>query len=576
MKNKILLISALALLTTLASCATNPEPGFNPGGDTPGDNNNNSSSDHVESPSFDGGLEGNEDQDNFTDENNKNIEVLLENASKQTKFTYEVTVNVSGTTDRAMQYYTPNAWYTESDTSDTFGYAQTKDKHYLFKYYLSEDEKNVYPSIYEYSGYTSNEITTELYSALTVAHISQLADTLDTLKDEGYSYLGGNRYVILDDETMSVFQFMSSYGMSIANYINAFYIQIIDLENCIFETTLDLGMYGTIKGKFTPQETTKIDFVNDAVLNKGLEGVKEYSEVKALNNLLDQNNFTMRGIYLLEANGYLNEPGYTIYCTNDYFAFLYDDPKYADFGFALIKANTTVPVYSFDETGNLSSTPTDMTMDYDACYEFRIRDDGSIYFMNFIGPVETESTQYKYVDSLPTIGEVGILYITEDENGKMMVYEWAETEGKYQWKVYSEWYDTVGDFYVSGASATFYLSSSVFTAISASLYEKADPSEVNELDYVSSNTDILSALANGIFGWGYQPTTTWMDYITKSYLTIEKEGDTIKSANIGLGVMASLNGGPTGEQKIYYNYTNFGSTSFKGAEDMISSLYSEE
>ena len=303
---------------------------------------------------------------------------------------------------------------------------------------------------------------------------------------------------------------------------------------------------------------------------------KEYSEVKALNNLLDQNNFTMRGIYLLEANGYLNEPGYTIYCTNDYFAFLYDDPKYADFGFALIKANTTVPVYTFDETGNLSSTPTDMTMDYDACYEFRIRDDGSIYFMKFIGPVETESTQYKYVDSLPTMGEVGILYITEDENGKMMVYEWAATEGKYEWKVYSEWYDTVGDFYVSGASATFYLSSSVFTAISASLYEKADPSEVNELDYVSSNTDILSALANGIFGWGYQPTNTWMDYITRSYLTIEKEDDTIKSANIGLGVMASLNGGPTGEQKIYYTYSNFGSTSFKGAEDMINSLYSEE
>ena len=61
---------------------------------------------------------------------------MLEKASKYEKYTYEVNVNVSETNEHFTQYFTPNAWYTEGGSDADFGYAQTKDKHYLFKYYF--------------------------------------------------------------------------------------------------------------------------------------------------------------------------------------------------------------------------------------------------------------------------------------------------------------------------------------------------------------------------------------------------------------------------------------------------------
>lgn len=563
MRKRNLLILSCFLLVSLASCKSGQA-------DLPVFTN-------PDSPSYDGGLEGNQADDEFNHENDKNVEFLLKNASKYEKYTYEVDVNVNGTNEQFTQYFTPNAWYTEGGSDADFGYAQTKDKHYLFKYYLSDDEKTVYPSVYEYGGYNTNEIVTELYSTLTVTNIGLLSDTMDSLKDEGYQALGGNRYIILDSTTMSVFQYMSTYGSSIANFINAFYIQIIDLDSCIFETTLDLGDYGTITGRFTPQETTKIDFVNDEVLNNGLEGILEQKEITNFSDLLNKNNFTLKGIKLVEPSGAVSSTSTTIYCTNDYFLYDFKDTKYKDFGFALIKANTEVPVYTRDEEGNLSLVPTTLTYAYDGCYEFEVGEDGSIYFVNFIGPIENENTKYVYVDKLPTTGEAGYLYIYEDpETGVKNVYEWAEVDGRYTWKLYSEWYDTVGDFYVYNYAATFYLSSTAFTVLAPSLFEKSNPGDASSHSYFTANMDITSALANGLFGWGFQGTTTWMDYITNAYLTINYDSsETIESVDLGLGVMASVGGGLMGEQKISYNFSDFGTTSVKVVEDVLNGLYGD-
>ena len=563
MRKRNLLILSCFLLVSLASCESGQA-------DLPVFTN-------PDSPSYDGGLEGNQADDEFNLENDKNVEYLLKNASKYEKYTYEVDVNVNGTNEQFTQYFTPNAWYTEGGSDADFGYAQTKDKHYLFKYYLSDDEKTVYPSVYEYGGYNTNEIVTELYSTLTVTNIGLLSDTMDSLKDEGYQALGGNRYIILDSTTMSVFQYMSTYGSSIANFINAFYIQIIDLDSCIFETTLDLGDYGTITGRFTPQETTKIDFVNDEVLNNGLEGILEQKEITNFSDLLNKNNFTLKGIKLVEPSGAVSSTSTTIYCTNDYFLYDFKDTKYKDFGFALIKANTEVPVYTRDEEGNLSLVPTTLTYAYDGCYEFEVGEDGSIYFVNFIGPIENENTKYVYVDKLPTTGEAGYLYIYEDpETGVKNVYEWAEVDGRYTWKIYSEWYDTVGDFYVYNYAATFYLSSTAFTVLAPSLFEKSNPGDANSHAYFTANMDIASALANGLFGWGFQGTTTWMDYITNAYLTINYDSsETIESVDLGLGVMASVGGGLMGEQKISYNFSDFGSTSVAAVEEVLNGLYGD-
>ena len=177
-----------------------------------------------------------------------------------------------------------------------------------------------------------------------------LNSTLDSLKDGGYQYLGGNKFTVTDGETLSVFQYMTTYGSSITDYIVAFYIQIIDLESTIFQTTIDLGSYGTIVGKFTPLESTKIDFVNDAVINDGLKGVETQEIVADGSKKLNLNNFTMSGVTLVESNGYKHNPTSTIYCTNDYFVCDYFDENYDDFGFAFIKANTVIPLYSETET----------------------------------------------------------------------------------------------------------------------------------------------------------------------------------------------------------------------------------
>lgn len=561
MKNKLLFLSLSFLLTLVSSCSTN---------------SNVVDLKPSESPSYNGGLEGNEADDTFEEENNDEIVNVLTKAANITKYSYEVEVNVSGTYEKFTQYFTPNAWYTEGGNDVDFGYAQTKEDKYLFKYYINEEATKVYPSVYEYGGYYTNDIIKGLYSSLTIADISLVKDTLSTLKNDGYQYLGANNFIILDDYTMSVFQFMSTYGSSIASFINAFYIQIIDVENCIFETTLDLGSYGTIKGKFTPLETTKIDFVNDAVLNDGLEGVLSNQKIEKVSELLSGNNFTMKGISLVESNGNVNKPTATAYCTNDYFLYDFVDQKYQDFGFAFIKANTKVMVYEEDDNNVMSDTATEHQYDYDCCYKFRIDSNGNVKFSRFIGPIENESTKYQYVDSLPQTGESGVLYICKDETGKMMVYEYAQTNTGYEWKIYSEWYDTVGDFYLYNYGATLYPASTAFTSLASSLFEKVDPSDDNENNFLTSNSDITSALANGLFGWGFQSTTTWMDYITNAYMNINySENQEIESVDLGLGIVATV-GGNSGEQKIFYNYSNFGTTKVDAVDKAISSLYSEE
>ena len=555
MTKKILLVSVFSLVSLLSSCTSN------------------STNDVLTpiTPSYDGGLEGNESDDIFNTEDDKNIETILTNASTKTKYSYEVTVNVGSTQEKFTQYFTPNARYSEYGDSRDFGYAQTYQEKYLFKYYINDDATEVYPSVYEYGGYYENSIITDLYSVLTITDINMLGNTLTTLVDSGYEALGSNKYIITDDNTLSVFQFMTTYGSSIADYILALYVQIIDLDSCIFETTIDLGSYGTIVGKFTPLESTKIDFVNDAVINDGLKGVEEQAIVTKACDKLNLNNFTLTGITVIESNGFKHNPTSKIYCTNDYFVLDFNDEEYDDFGFALVKANSTVKLYS-DTSEGISEDYTVETPKYDCCYEFKFDDDGTPKFIKFIGPQETENTKYLYVETLPSEGDTSIIYITKDENGNMKAYIYQEENNEYTWKEYSDWYDSVGEFYVFNSGATFYPGCNAFTALAPSLFEKVDPSLENETHFLTSNSDITSALASGIFGYGFQPTTTWMNYITDAYMDINlNSNNEVKSIDLGLGIEATFNG-HTGIQKIYYNYSNFGTTSVSSVETLLNSL----
>lgn len=558
---KLFLLSCLGVSLLLSSCVSNSLVGT-------GNENK------PQTPSYDGGLQGDASDDEFIVEEDTDIETLFENAAKIQKYSYEVSVNVSKTQEEFTQYFTENAWYSEYGDDSDFGYAQTYSENNLFKFYINEEATEVYPSVYEYGGYYANEIIQGLYSPLTIANISMLESTLDSLSDDGYECLGNKSYLVTDVETMSVFQYMSTYGSSISDYIVALYVQIIDLDSLIFETTLDLGSYGSIKGLFTPQESTKIDFVNDAIINDGLKGINEHPMLLEASKKFDLNNFTLSGVTLIESNGYKNKPTSTIYCTNDYFVCDFVDENYSDFGFAFIKANTIIALYEETESG-ISNSYTEMSVAYDSCYEFKFTEEGEVRFIKFIGPQETETTKYLYVDSLPEVGDENTIYITKNSEGKMMAYEYSEGDNGYTWKEYYEWYDTVGDFYVFNAGATFYPSSNAFSALAPSLFETADHSDLNDNNFKTANSDITSALATGIFGWGFQPTTTWMSYITEAYMDVNLNiNNEIESIDLGLGVMASVNG-HFGVQRIYYNFSNFGSTMYASVDDALSSIYGD-
>ena len=149
---KLLTILSLTLLASLplVSCgpADNPDIPTPEPEPTPEPDNPDEDTDIIyESPSYDGGLEGNEANDaeedliegneaNDAEEdlNNTDIETLFKKAVTFERYQYEVSVNVTGApTEKFTQYFTPNAWYTEGNI-DNFGYAQTKDEHKMFKY----------------------------------------------------------------------------------------------------------------------------------------------------------------------------------------------------------------------------------------------------------------------------------------------------------------------------------------------------------------------------------------------------------------------------------------------------------
>ena len=67
-----------------------------------------------------------------------------------------------------------------------------------------------------------------------------------------------------------------------------------------------------------------------------------------------------------------------------------------------------------------------------------------------------------------------------------------------------------------------------------------------------------------------------MNYITKAYLNINYSSNSeIDSIDFGLGVTATVNG-TYGEQKIFYNYSNFGETKFESVETLINSFQKGE
>ena len=128
----------------------------------------------------------------------------------------------------------------------------------------------------------------------------------------------------------------------------------------------------------------------------------------------------------------------------------------------------------------------------------------------------------------------------------------------------------MGDFYINDSIATFYLSGTALTSIGCHYFEK---SRTNKNEYYSTNTTIIGALAHSLFGWGFQQTTTWMDYIQDARIIIDEDNE---SYDIILDVLAMLNGSSYGIQEVYYTVSDFGNGNIDDIDKFLNSTIGGE
>lgn len=542
-KKQVFILSLLSLV--LIGCSRN-------GGGSSWDTNDSSSGNDW---LF--GLEGNASEDEVSKKDSSEVQALLEEASNITKYSYETTVKIEGNESHFTDYFSPTAFYEDNDDpSKSFGYGEEKNTKAVFKYYLSQDKKEVNSSIYEYEG-TSGDLKklTGIYSSLSLANIGMLKTSMGEFSA---SFVSGNKYILTDMNTASIFQYMTTFGSSIINVINAVYINIINFDVTEFQVIVDCGSYGTIESIFKPIDgSSPTDVVEEGISAGTVKGVDSYTDVDQFLALASTNNYVLEGIKMHEVNGDTS-PRYRIHLTPNYFYLEYlgeEAKQYDNYGYAFVKKGQTINVKT-KQQDNSFKEETYGPLNYDAAFGFNRGQDGTFYFDLFKGPVEDGNQKYQEVSTLPNTGDTSILYIVPNKDtGEKEVYEWIKVDdkGTYGWSRYSSWYNNVGDFAINNASATFYLTgTSGLTKLGNHFFEK---DLTKENSYYSKEVDVLSMLANGLFGWGFQPTTTWIEYVKTSFLDVTKDAaGNITAADLGLGVQASVNGGENKIQEIFYTY----------------------
>lgn len=519
----------------------------------------------IKTPNEDGGLEGNAAGDVVEDYDTSKAEKILSEIANNDYYTYEVTFNIPNSETHFTQYYSPKMFFElNDDFSNSIGYAEEYMTGSLFKFYLNDKLDTVTPSVYEYmSGTDSYVKMSDLYSAFTISSFSLIKD----LESPDYSVvpLSATKFQITDSNITSILQYMTSYGSSISGYIVSTYFEILDEASGKIKTTLDLGSNGTITGEYTKYtaETFPLKNIENQIKNGSVKGVDCYDDVKASFDKFKANNYTLSGIKVESATGGVTSPTYSIICNENYFYFDYLNEKYTDFGFVFVEKNKTVTC-KYDSNGNEKATS--YTLPYSACYEFENGKDGNMVFTKLVGPMEG-SWKYREVDALPETGSSDTLYIY-----KGVAYQYTEvTSGEYGFKKYTDWFQGVGDFAINGISASFYIGD---VADGMGMFFEKNHSEENT--YYTKSEDVMGYFANGLFGWGFQSSTTWMEYIQDCYLVANKNTDgTIQTVDIGLGVMASLDGGSYGKQKIYYTASDFGTSSVPSVEAFLASQLGE-
>ena len=571
MKKKLLasLLLASSSLLILASC----------GQVTSSPTGNSSGPEFVTDDEMGGG-QVDTDVDNVSNDISK-LKSFLEKLMKVRTYTYETTYNYisdDGTaiTESVIDYYGNHYFYEENldYPADSFGYAEEAyegaDKNVFYIYTETEgDEIKVIPSLYEYSTLSNDEVSpiTEVFGAFGVAGLHNFhSETLDELAGVKMSE---NEYRIDSSSSQVIFQFMTQVGTSISTLMTGVELTILDEEALTCQVTIDLGVNGTIVSKLTPHEETKYSFIDDQLTSGELRGVAYYQDVATLfENTLSNNNYTIKDITLKTEIG--TNPGtFSAYINDKYFLIDFDDQYnqsgYADWGRMLLPANTKVDLYDL----NTMTVKETVSKEYSSVYEFSYID-GKVYFTSFIGPNEISGGKYIEVATeadLKNIPEEDLnesnIYIVTETNKAYVYGEIDGSTGEMGFKFYDDWFATPGDTLINGM-ATFYTSSTIFQELGRYYFEK-DVHEDNH--YYSRKDDVIYAIASTLFGYGFQPTTTWIDDIYQTDLIIEKDGEKITGADLSVSFQ-----GPDGDSTYSYHLTDFGTTNVSDITDVYNSL----
>lgn len=512
-----------------------------------------------------GGGEVDKEED-FADNDISQLVSVLTSLSAVKKYEYRTTYNLTDIKYEACEHYGEHYYYDENITYplQSYGLAEEVDTKQVFHFYVDENHDPKYiASVYEYMALSNEDPhpLTGLFSGLGIAGLHNFSETV--LDDLTATRISTNEYYITSASAYGTFLYMTNYGSSLTDSLTGCLVTILDAEKLNIQVELTFGEEGTITSTLTPLETSEFDDLDAMIASGEMKGITSYADVATFyDDMLSNNNYTITGAMINSATEERQPISFTAKLTDNYFLIdysdIYNEEGYDDFGYMYLPAHTEVKL----------ADGTTSNLDYSGCYEFKIVD-GVLSFTSFVGPTTSGGTEYIEVatkadlDSLPDDQlSSSYIYIVLDENA---AYQYAQqSDGSMGFTYYSSWFNSVGDFPISG-NASFYTSGSSFGAI-AKYYFSEDWNHPNT--YFTTDASVLATVASSLFGWGYVPgSTTWQNYVNKLETIINKEGDQIVSGDLRLH--ADQNGTDT---IFLMEFRDIGTTEIPQVESVYSKL----
>ena len=452
----------------------------------------------------------------------------IEKLATTQKYSNAIEYRCLGIESDVVDYFGDHYFYEDNltDPEASFGLAEEANggKPNVFRFYVEEDE--CVPSLYHYTTLSGDLAPMEeVFGPFGVAGLHNFyQEALDELTGIA---VGVNEFLITSSSTYQIFQYMTQIGSGISSIMTACRYRIINPSTNEVEITIELGDQGYIRSELTPLTESPFDYIDEGLTDGSLQGIAYHPEVvETFETDLAQDNYSFT--FQIEEEGTIYPGTFEGKLCQNYFLIdysdQYNDGGYADFGFAYFPSNVTIPLES--QSNGVYAELSSSTLHYSACYEFDLDREGNVHFLSLIGPKETDELKFVQVATKDDLDNLtadqlneGYLYIVEDDNYAYQYQIVNAATGEYGFTPYSEWYDTVGDFYIDNASATFYCSSAMLCDLSRYYLEKQSDGV-----YFTTDSSFVSLLASSLFGWGYIAGTSWQSYADKAVVEIKEDG----------------------------------------------------